>query len=207
MGVGERPIPKIPTPNDRFLLAAQELDRAALERWLGEGAEVGAQDAVGSTATVLAVREGADTELLVFLLDRGAPLDVPDAAGRTPLSWAAGGGLAELVTVLLRRGADVATVDTLGRTVLHYAVFSGESAVLPSLLGAGAEVDHQDSLGGTPLMYACGKNDAQMVQALSEHGADPNIEDKLGRTAADRAHGEDNPCVGQLADPVPNAKD
>lgn len=195
MGVGERPIPRVPTLDDRFLLAVQELDGEAVERWLKKGAEATATDATGSTATVLAVREGADVDFLRFLLGRGAALDTPDGAGRTPLSWACARSEATVIRFLLGAGANATTVDTLGRTPLHQAVFGGRGEAVPELLGSGAQIDAQDSMGSTPLMYACGKNDRAMVRALNEHGADPSLEDKLGRTAADRAHGDDNPCA------------
>jgi ankyrin repeat protein len=46
-----------------------------------------------------------------------------------------------------------------------------------------------------PLMYACAKNEADIVKTLRKRGADSAFKDKLGRTAAERAHGEDNPCM------------
>jgi ankyrin repeat protein len=195
MGVGERPVPSVPTPNDHFLLAAQRGDRQGVEHWLGVGADVNATNNVGSSATILSVREGVDVSFLDFLLKLGAPLDAPDASGRTPLSWAAGRGDRDAVNHLLDRGAATTTKDRLGRTPLHYAVFGGDVEVAERLIDTRADIDQRDGMGATSLMYACSKNDAKMVHMLTNRGADRTIEDNLGRTAAQRAHGEHNPCI------------
>lgn len=190
LGVNERIVPTLPTPQDRFLLAVRGGDREAAARWLGEGAS--AED---GAVLVAAVRGKGDLELIEWLVGRGARIGVPDDAGRTPLSWAAGEGSLPEVDYLLKKGADVQSTDKIGRTPLHFAVFSGESAVVERLLAASAAVDAQDSLGSTPLMYACSKNQAQIVKMLLKEGADPSVRDKLGRNAEERAHGENNPCA------------
>lgn len=190
MGVNERIVPKLPTPQDRFLLAVRDGDREAAARRLGEGARV--ED---GAVVVAAVRGKGDVKLIEWLVGQGARIDLPDDSGRTPLSWAAGRGSLQEVDYFLKKGADVKSTDRLGRTPLHFAVFSGESAVVERLLAASAAVNAQDSLGSTPLMYACAKNQAQIVKTLLEGGADPSLKDKLGRNAEERAHGENNPCA------------
>lgn len=190
MGAGERIVPRLPTPRDRFLLAVRQGNREEAARWLDRGASV-----ADGAVLVAAVRGEGDLAFVEWLLGRGAGVDVADDAGRTPLSWAAGDGSERLVDYLLTKGADVKSTDRLGRTPLHFGVFSADDAVVRRLLAASAAVDAQDSLGGTPLMYACSKNESQIVQTLLQAGADPSLEDKLGRTAEERGHGEANPCV------------
>jgi ankyrin repeat protein len=190
MGANERIAPKLPTPQERFLLAVREGDRDAAELWLEQGASVDE-----GAVMVAAVRGKGDLSLVEWLQTRGAGVDVSDESGRTPLSWAAGRGSIQQVDYLLKQGASVATADQLGRAPLHFAVFSGEEAVVNRLLDASATVDVRDSLGSTPLMYACSKNQADIVRSLLRRGADLSLKDKLGRSAAERAHGTDNPCV------------
>jgi len=189
MGADERIVPKLPTPQDQLLLALQTGDREAAALWLGQGARID-----DGAVLVSAVRGQGDQEFIEWLVARGAAIDAPDDAGRTPLSWAAGRGAVWQVDYLLKQGADVKTTDRLGRSPLHFGVFSGEQAVIERLLAASAEVNARDSLQSTPLMYACSKNEKEIVQLLVDHGADPSLKDKLGRTAAERAHGEGNPC-------------
>lgn len=190
MGANERAVPKLPSAQDRFLFAVRQGDLEEAKRWLDKGAELDGKDAV----LVAAVRGKGDLELIEWLIQSGAPLDAADDAGRTPLSWAASQGALRLVERLLGLGANVHRVDRLGRTPMHYATFSDETDVVEALLRAGADVNVQDLLGTTPLMYACSKNSRDMVGALHDAGADSTLVDKLGRTAAERAHGQGNPC-------------
>lgn len=187
----ERVTPKLPTLEDRLLRAIRDGNRDGVERWLAEGEKLGS----GAPLLVAAVRGEGDLAFVQWLTDEGAALNVSDAAGRTPLSWAAGQGSGAEVAFLLKRGADASRADQLGRTPLHFAVFSGDPNVVTLLLDASADVNAQDSLGTTPLMYACAKNEADIVRTLRERGADDTLKDKLGRTAAERAHGEPNPCT------------
>lgn len=187
----ERVQPKPPTLDERLMAAVRKGDRDAVEARLSEGARLDSKTPV----LVAAVRGAGDLELLKWLVSRGAGIDVADDAGRTPLSWAAGSGADDQVAYLLGRGADPTAADQLGRRPLHFAVFSGDEKVVQLLLSASADVNAQDSLGTTPLMYACAKNHGEIVQTLRAAGADPTLKDKLGRTAAERAHGDDNPCA------------
>lgn len=191
MGSAERVVPKLPTPQDRFMMAVRDGDRLQAERWLEKGATVESGEAI----LVAAVRGVGGVELVEWLVAGGAPVDEADDAGRTPLSWAAGRGELAEARLLARRGASVQAVDRLGRTPLHYAVFSGETSIVEFLLEAESDVDARDKLGSTALMYACSKNLAEVVRTLRNAGANPTLVDNLGRTAAQRAHGPDNPCV------------
>lgn len=187
----EPAVPKLPTAQDRLQLAIRDCDRARAERSIAEGAKLDAS----APSLVAAVRGKGDLAFVEWLVGRGAGIDIPDAAGRTPLSWAASLASTEQAAYLLKRGASVASVDQLGRTPLHYGIFSADEGIIILLLDAKADINAQDSLGATPLMYACAKNEPDLVKILRSRGADPKRKDKLGRTAAERAHGQDNPCV------------
>lgn len=187
----ERVASRLPTVEEQLMLAIREGDRSKVERQLSEGARLDSH----APLLVTAVRGEGDLSFIEWLMELGVGIDVPDAAGRTPLSWAAGRGSLEIVSHLLERGASVEPVDQLGRSPLHYAVFGGNDLVVERLLDANVSPNVQDSLGTTPLMYACSKNLPNIVRTLRARGADPTIEDRLGRTAARRAHGVDNPCA------------
>lgn len=186
----ERITPRLPSAQDRLLLAIRAGDRARVAQQLEEGAKLDPNSAL----LVAAVRGEGDVAFLQWLVEEGAAIDIADESGRTPLSWAAGGGATDEARFLLKRGADIGKTDQLGRTPLHYAVFSGQVDTVTSLLEASADVNARDSLGSTPLMYACAKNQPEIVRTLRSEGADPKVKDNLGRTAAERAHGDDNPC-------------
>jgi ankyrin repeat protein len=61
----------------------------AVKLCLDKGADVNAANSMGLTAVFGAANRGAD-EILAFLVERGARLDIKDKAGRTPMVWAEG---------------------------------------------------------------------------------------------------------------------
>jgi ankyrin repeat protein len=62
---------------------------------LEHGADVNATNSMGLTAVMGAANRGSD-EIIKFLFDKGARLDVKDAVGRTPVTWAEGVFLASV---------------------------------------------------------------------------------------------------------------
>ena len=62
-------------------------------------------------------------------------IDAKDRYGRTPLSWAAGGGHKPVVWLLIERNdVDVDAKDNDGRTPLSWAAWSGHKDLLQLLL-------------------------------------------------------------------------
>jgi ankyrin repeat protein len=91
-------------------------------------------DLAGRQDLVEKAAEYARWELLIALVERGAPL--PES-GRTPLHLAAGAGELSVVQALLDRGANPAATDpTFGATPAQWARFFHQSEVA-ALLGEG----------------------------------------------------------------------
>ena len=61
----------------------------ALKLCFEKGADVNAKNSMGVTAVIGAANRGSD-DMLEFLVQKGAKLDVKDNEGRTPLVWAGG---------------------------------------------------------------------------------------------------------------------
>ncbi|WP_172805674.1 ankyrin repeat domain-containing protein [Brachybacterium avium] len=85
-----------------------------------------------------AARTG-DAAALLSLVDQGAPVDLRDGAGNSPLMLAAYHGHAELVRELAARGADVDLVNDRGQSPLAGVAFKGFTDVAEVLLEAGAD--------------------------------------------------------------------
>ena len=85
-------------------------------------------------------RNGDHTPLL-SLIDQGAPVDLRDGSGNTPLMLAAYHGHAELVDELVARGADVDLANDRGQSPLAGVAFKGFTEVAQVLLDAGADPD------------------------------------------------------------------
>jgi ankyrin repeat protein len=67
----------------------------AIKICLEHGADVNATNSMGLTAVMGAANRGSD-EIIKFLAEKGARLDVKDAVGRTPVAWAEGVFLASV---------------------------------------------------------------------------------------------------------------
>jgi len=97
-----------------------------------------------ANAMLDAARQGHGEQLLA-LIDQGAPANLRDSSGNTPLMLAAYHGHAELVRGLARRGADVDLPNDRGQTPLAGVAFKGFTEVAQVLLDAGADTE-----AGTP---------------------------------------------------------
>ncbi|SCO78518.1 uncharacterized protein FRV6_02731 [Fusarium oxysporum] len=126
-----------------------------------------------------------------------------DSHGRTPLSWAAGGGHEGVIQVLLKTGKpDVAwwpkaivrllllttgkvninTKDEEDRTPLWWAVEGGHEAVVRLLLNRGARTKVTDKEGRTPLLRAAEGGHEAVMSLLLDRGARTEVADEKGRT-------------------------
>lgn len=82
-----------------------------------------------------------DRAPLLSLIDQGAPVDLRDSSGNSPLMLAAYHGHAELVGELVARGADVDLANDRGQSPLAGVAFKGFTDVARVLLDAGADAD------------------------------------------------------------------
>jgi len=67
----------------------------AVKTCLELGADVNAVNSMGLTAVMGSANRGSD-DIIQYLVEKGARLDVKDAAGRTPIAWAEGVFLASV---------------------------------------------------------------------------------------------------------------
>lgn len=123
-------------------------------------------------------------------VDRMSP-DAKDEAGRSPLSYASGGGSLETVLALLPH-SDINSLDTLQRSPLSYAAQYGCSNILIYFLQLeNIRIDSRDSDGRSPLSYAAESGSLSSVVALLPH-SDINSQDNALRSplwhATARAH-------------------
>lgn len=105
----------------------------------------------GYTALSLAAEKGNDLATLKLLLDKGArdSIEIPIAAGDTPLMVAALHNYPDAVKLLLQYGAHINTQDTHGRTALMYAAENNNLKLVALLLEHGADYTLQNDDGLT----------------------------------------------------------
>ncbi|XP_048588350.1 transient receptor potential cation channel subfamily A member 1 isoform X2 [Nematostella vectensis] len=95
------------------------------------------------------------TNIVEFLLDQGAQVDLPDKTHCTPLFMAASNGATETVKLLMSRGANVTSKNVAMESVLHAAV--GHMRTTEALLnGSGAAylIPEKDRDGYAPIHRA-----------------------------------------------------
>ena len=105
-----------------------------------------------ANALLDAARTG-DAETVRAFLDNGAPANLCDASGNSPLMLAAYHGHAALVTELAARGADVDLLNDRGQSPLAGAAFKGFTEVARALLEAGADPDLGEPSGLATARY------------------------------------------------------
>jgi hypothetical protein len=105
----------------------------------------------GGGETIWSAARSGDVDAINRHLVRGSDASQPDAAGLTPLSWAALLGQAKAAEALIDSGADVHATDNDGTTALHCAAFMGETAMVRLLVKSGANINAISDDGGTPL--------------------------------------------------------
>ncbi|KAI0184788.1 ankyrin repeat-containing domain protein [Xylaria flabelliformis] len=97
----------------------------------------------------------SNLEIIRFLVEAGADVNVKDCAGRSPVHLFYYTGSNE-VDILVDHGADLEATDKLGRTPLHYAAAVGDEKDVEELLKSSKiDVNQRDIDGWTPLMWAC----------------------------------------------------
>jgi ankyrin repeat protein len=152
-----------------------------LRKLVDEGADISAKCGEhNETALHFAARAGK-TQVVAFLLERGANIERPDGQSRVPLHCAAWNGHEETTQFLLDKGAAVDAQDGGGRTALYGAAAIGNLAVVQMLLKRAADPTISGgTLQETPLAIARKKGHAAIVQELSKN----DIQMGLGQTGS-----------------------
>ncbi len=138
---------------ENLIVAMYRKDYKTLERLLNAD-NINFVDDGGATLLNLAVASGdADSEMVQFLVDHGALVDVPSGTEKwTALHFAAYTLRRDLVQVLLNAGADANAEDSSGDTPLSKAVMAPDPKVflVHLLLQYGADPDRKSKGGASP---------------------------------------------------------
>lgn len=185
--------------NDRLLAAVAAGNIAQVRSALKDGAALDARDFHGRTGAHLALAgkdyggyQNTGREILALFLNRGLPVDAPDAKGASPLHHALldDGYTTSKYKIedLAAFGANINARDVQGRTPLHYAAERGnKNDGLKTLLALKPDINARDNDGATPLHLAAARGDADIVKHLIAHGANASYKTKDGRSVWDYA--------------------
>ena len=93
---------------------------------------------------------GVPDELVIWLVEQGLDINIPDYYGATPLYRQATMGR-DTVKLLLELGADIEKTNTYGNTPLHVAAQFFHPKTVALLIEKGANVNPKNDRGQTPL--------------------------------------------------------
>ena len=127
-----------------------------------DGTNINSAGSRGSTALHWAAEKG-HTNILQFLLARGANVEVKDDEGNTPLLTS--NGHLDIAQLLLEHGAEVNVQDRLLFTPLHWAAHFGHFDVVYLLISYGADLHARTSTGQLPIDVA---KAAEMKRVLKQ---------------------------------------
>ncbi len=153
----------------------------------------------GDTALCIAVRE-QDTEVVGWLLDKGAKINAKGIYGTIPLSVAVCTGNLEMVELLIKRGATVDFVDAeldwngqqvdslLSKACNVHSPGIPNLQIITRLIDSGAKVNQQSGYTKrTALHYAAAGGHLELTKYLVSKQADTSIKDFQGCTPEDLA--------------------
>jgi ankyrin repeat protein len=89
----------------------------------------------------LVANDDAKLQLMKYLADLGAPMDVPNSANIWPIHIAAENGNLTAVQFLVDHGVDISRLDSSGNTALHYAIYGKQVDCKAQSLKPGALTD------------------------------------------------------------------
>ena len=171
--------------------AVIEKDTVKIEQLLQSGVDINTQHPTsGTTVLMIASSYYYYDDMVEFLIQKGAKLDLQDSEGKTALLWAASNSLPN-AKILVANGAKVNIAANDGMTPFLQAtlgVSSGKVSIeLCDLLrkkGANinAALSKQSAKGWTALHYAAVNGDVELVKYLVKYGANVNKSTGEGST-------------------------
>jgi len=151
----------------------------------------------GKTALVWAVMFG-NVEMVQFLLDKEANVNIADQERFTPLHWAAMYDQKDIAEMLLKKKADVNAQDSHNWSPLRIAVVHNQPEVAGLLLNNGADPNIKDNSETFPLHEAAMLGYTEMVRLLVEHGAKVNCRDLNDETPLTLAREKGFPDITKI---------
>ncbi len=108
-------------------------------------------------------------KMVMFLIQSGANLSLPNLQGNSPLQEASELGRTDIARALLEAGADVNQQKANGNTALHVAVLSNNTALVRLLMEFDANQDVIGIEGHTALSLAkLGKQNDEIIKILKQ---------------------------------------
>lgn len=159
---------------------------------LKHGADLHAMDDGGWTPLIYASFAHRGADIVKFLLEQGAKVNVKPPKGaeyfRSALHCAVAGGSLDAAKLLVDHGADIDALDSEGATPLLTAVARGRMDIAEYLVEKGCDLDAKDTfLSRSPLHGAAIMGHSELASLMIDKGADVLVTDRKNKTPMDYA--------------------
>lgn len=156
-------------------VAAREGNLNAVKLLVERGADVNQRN--WNFATPLVVSSGKKSDIALFLISKGADVNLLDMKHNTSLSYACIHGNKQLAIALLKAGADPNHKGAHNETPIIKAVKTRHYQLIPALVRSQASLQIADEDGNYPCHIAAINNDLKSLKCLLDY-KDTNIECK-----------------------------
>lgn len=171
-----------------FYWACYSGDIYAVQRLVKAGADINAKRDDGNITALWGASAMGHLDIVKYLLEQNAGVDIQDGSFGTPLYVASENGCVSVVRQLLAAAANVNLFGGLHCRPLNAAAYSGHTEVVELLLAQDVEVDpEEDYKYGSALGAASRKGHAEIVRLLLQKGWDANRKFKNYNSPLDAA--------------------
>ncbi len=167
--------------NQKLLEEVENGDTVAVQKLLGQGADVDAATYEGVSALMFSVIF-TNYDVARMLVVHGADVNKTPYDGKTPLMEAAEQELIEIGELLILNKANLAQEDFKGNTAMHYAVTNGNYYFTEMLLFYEDTTEHKTKDGSSPLILAAYFGYTDICELLLQYGAELESKDNNGFT-------------------------
>ena len=183
--------------NKKLVNVARVNDLRQVKECIAIGANVNASVHFSGhyTSALIVSSEKGNYEIVKYLLESGADVNIRNSNGETALIKAAAKKNYRVIKLLIESGADVNVKSGNAHTALIMASTIDDFNTIKLLIESGADVNAKNRYGITTLMKVSRFWSLKDVKLLIEKGADVNAEDYDGQTAIDYAWHDGNEDV------------
>jgi uncharacterized protein len=142
-----------------------------VERYLNEGRDIDGKSPKEGWTMLMTSARGGHLNIVKYLVEKGAALDVASFEDCTALDYAAGAGQPHVVKYLLNKGANIEGIGGNYTTPLGWASFFGHRDIVEYLVEQGANINAKDRRGVTPVIMATSNGHNGIADYLRSKGA------------------------------------
>jgi ankyrin repeat protein len=142
--------------------------------FVGNGANIQATDYQGNTSLHFAIKNDKIPDMVYWLIEKGAGIDIANDKGYTPFHYSAlySCDHVDIPFYLIKNGADYKSITRLHENALHLSLEPGCDTISSFLINNGIDINMIDQNGNNSLLKALMGVRALIARQYSEQGVD-----------------------------------